>query len=398
MREHDDDPALLKDLYEHAPCGFLSTLADGTIVKVNRTFLAWTGLREESLLQGTRFQELLAIGDRIFYETHFAPLMAIQGSVHEIAVDLLCADRRRLPVLLNSTARATSAGRPATIRTCVFRATDRREYERELLRARQRAQESEARARVLAQTLQQSLIPSALPPVGGLEVAGGYRPAGQGDEVGGDFYDLFETASNEWGLILGDVCGKGAEAAVVTSLARYTVRAVAAEDRRPSTILRKLNAALLRQGTDRFCTAVYVRVHRGPGGRFRLTVCLGGHAAPLRVTADGTVSAVGRPGHLLGVLDEVNLVDDSLRLDSGDTLLLFTDGVNEARGGGEFFDEARLRGLLSESCGLDAQAITDRIMERVLAFQDDRPRDDVAIVALKATGPSPHRRGRAPRR
>ncbi|HEX2316045.1 MAG TPA: SpoIIE family protein phosphatase [Thermomonospora sp.] len=381
--EGNDDAAALRDLYEHSPCGLLSTLPDGTIVKVNATLLTWTGHTRAGLLGGTRFQELLAVGDRIFYETHYAPLVTMQGAVAEIAVDLVCAGGDRLPVLLSSVLRHPPDGGPDMVLTCVFRATDRRAYERELLLARQRAQESERRARVLAETLQRSLLPPALPPVPGLDVADAYRPAGHGDEVGGDFYDLFETAPGEWGLVLGDVCGKGAEAAVVTSLARYTVRAVATESERPSGVLRRLNTALVRQRTERFLTAVYARLRRESGGSFQLTVSLGGHPAPLHASADGRVRKIGREGDLLGILDEVSVSDSTVTLLPGDAVLFFTDGVEEARSEREFFDEHRLTELLAASGDLTARGVADRLLHRVLAFQDDLPRDDIALIVLK---------------
>ncbi len=139
-------PALLEesteDLYENAPCGYLSALPGGTIVKVNQTFLAWTGYRREDLAGRKRFHELLTAGGRIFHETHYAPLLRMQGTVREIALDMVCADGRRLPVLINSVLRKDDAGNPLLIRTTVFNATDRKEYERELLRERQRAEQA----------------------------------------------------------------------------------------------------------------------------------------------------------------------------------------------------------------------------------------------------------------
>jgi PAS domain S-box-containing protein len=131
-----------EDLYEHAPCGYLSTLPGGTIVKVNQTFLTWTGYERQNLLGRKRFQELLTPGGRIYHETHYAPLLQMQGTVREIAVDLVCANGQRLPALINSVLRRDSAGQPVLARTTVFNATDRKEYERELLRERQRAEKA----------------------------------------------------------------------------------------------------------------------------------------------------------------------------------------------------------------------------------------------------------------
>jgi PAS domain S-box-containing protein len=131
-----------EELYEDAPCGYLSTRPDGTIVRVNRTFLAWTGYDREGLLAGKRFQDLLIPAGKIFYETHYAPLLQMQGFVNEIAVDLACADRRLMPVLINSARKTDASGTHVLTRTAVFNATDRREYERELLLARHRAEQA----------------------------------------------------------------------------------------------------------------------------------------------------------------------------------------------------------------------------------------------------------------
>jgi PAS domain S-box-containing protein len=131
------------ELYESAPCGYLSTRPDGTILRVNQTFLTWTGHRREDLVGHKRFQELLSPGGRIFHETHYAPLLRMQGSVREIAVEVECADGRRLPALINSVMHLDEAGQPRVIRTTVFDATDRKEYERELLRARQKAERAD---------------------------------------------------------------------------------------------------------------------------------------------------------------------------------------------------------------------------------------------------------------
>ena len=136
----------MEDLYEDAPCGYLSALPDGTLVKVNRTFLTWTGYRREDLVGRRRFVDLLAPGGRIFHETHYAPLLRMQGEVREIALDMLCADGRRLSVLINSVLKTDGEGTPRLVRTTVFNATHRKEYERELLRERQRA-EQEAKAK-----------------------------------------------------------------------------------------------------------------------------------------------------------------------------------------------------------------------------------------------------------
>jgi sigma-B regulation protein RsbU (phosphoserine phosphatase) len=372
-----------EDLYDNAPCGYLSTLPDGMIVKVNRTFLAWIGHRREELVGRKRFQDLLTVGGRIFHETHYAPLLQMQGTVREIAIELVRADGRRLPVLINSVVKNDPQGRPMAIRTTVFDATDRREYERELLRARQRAEQSEARARILAQTLQASLIPPAPPQVPGLDIAAVYRPAGNGDEVGGDFYDVFETARDDWAVVIGDVCGKGAEAARVTALARYTIRATAMQARRPRLVLATLNQALLRQHPERFCTVLYARVRHTARGTVRLTISSGGHPLPLWITAHDAPRTLGRPGSLLGVVDAPMLYDTTMELRPADAVVFYTDGVTEGRRVRDLFGDDRLSALLAAHRGQDAVRITERIVDEVVEFQAGLPRDDIAVVVLK---------------
>jgi phosphoserine phosphatase RsbU/P len=251
----EDDPA---ELYENAPCAYLSALPDGTIIKANATFLAWTGYDRGALVGTRRFQDLLPAGDRIFYETHVAPMLLMQGRLREISVQVISASGARLPMLLNALVKRNEIGQPLAIRTVLFDATERLAYERELLAARQRAEESEARARTLAETLQHSFLPPDVVAIPGLDVGGAYRPAGDGSEVGGDFYDVFPTGRQTWGIVLGDVCGKGASAAVVTALARYTVRAEALHVSSPAAVLTGLHEAMVSYYPHTFCTALFV--------------------------------------------------------------------------------------------------------------------------------------------
>ncbi|HYO33874.1 MAG TPA: diguanylate cyclase [Nocardioidaceae bacterium] len=137
-----------EDLYEHAPCGYLSTLADGTMVKVNDTFLTLTGYSRSDVV-GQSFASLLSVGSALFYETRCLPVLRLKGEVHEVALVLRCLDGKSLSVLVNSTMRATSLGQQKLIRTAVFDSTGRRDYERDLLEARRAAELSEARVRVL---------------------------------------------------------------------------------------------------------------------------------------------------------------------------------------------------------------------------------------------------------
>jgi sigma-B regulation protein RsbU (phosphoserine phosphatase) len=377
----EDDPA---ELYDNAPCAYLSMLPDGTVIKVNATFLTWTGYGQDAVF-GRRFQDLLAPGDRIFYETHAAPLLLMQGSLREIAVAVTCPAGERLPVLLNAILKRDEAGQPLVIRAVMFDATERLAYERELLAAKHRAEESEARARVLAQTLQRSFLPPAIITVPGLDLGGAYRPAGDGSEVGGDFYDVFHLGPPDaCGIVLGDVCGKGAGAAVVTALARYTVRAEALHVTTPSGILTGLHQALVAYYPDTFCTALFGLLEPVPGGH-RLTAATGGHPLPLCRRADGSVETIGHPGSFLGMRKTARLNQFTAALSPGDTMILYTDGVTEGRRDEEFFGESGVAGVLgtAAAAGQTAQQIADSVVAAAVGFQDGVTRDDIAVVVVR---------------
>jgi sigma-B regulation protein RsbU (phosphoserine phosphatase) len=378
----DDDPT---ELYENAPCGYLSTLLDGTIIKANGTFFTWTGYRRDDVIARQRFQDLLAPGDRIFYETHYAPLLRMQGSVREIAVDLRLPGGQRLPVLANAVLGRDSAGEPQVIRTVLFDARERRAYEQELVAARRRAEESEAAARALAETLQSTLLPPVDIGVPGMDVAGAYRPAGDGTRVGGDFYDVFETGRGTYAVVLGDVSGKGVAAAVVTALVRHTIRAAALRASSPSAVLRVVHEAMVRDQPDRFCTAVLLDVAPGRGGA-EIVLTVAGHQLP--ALTDGVETCrVGVRGTIVGMLAEPRLVDATVRLEPGQTLVLYTDGVSEARAGDEFFDDDRAEALIAELAKADAATIAAGLADAAVDFQRGRPRDDIAVVVLKPAPP-----------
>jgi phosphoserine phosphatase RsbU/P len=379
----DDDP---EQLYDRAPCGYLTTTSDGTIVKANATFLDLTGFTRELLVGRRRFADLLNAGGRIYHETHFAPMLQMQGTVREVAFDLVRADGSRLPVLVNAVLETAPDGAPRLIRVAVFDATHRREYERELLRAKQRAERSEAHAQELARTLQSTLIPPSPPNLPGLDVSASYRPAGDGEEVGGDFYDVFQIGPGDWVVALGDVCGKGVEAAVLTALVRYTLRALTVQEQDPSVVLAALNQVLLEDGSDRFCTVVLVRFRRDDHG-WVATISAGGHPLPLHVGRDSQVREVGRTGSLVGALPQVRMTDTELRLEPGDVLTMFTDGVTEGRRGPEFFGEQRLRDAVVRHH--DAHYPAEDIVADVLEFQHGTARDDIAVVVVRVPAPAP---------
>jgi phosphoserine phosphatase RsbU/P len=375
----EDDPALL---YDQAPCGYLSTTPTGRIVKVNATFCTWLGFQQEDLL-GRRFVDLLTPGGQIYHETHYAPMLEMQGFVREIAVDVVRADGSRLPVLLNASLRRSAGGEPQLVRVAVFDATERRAYERELVRARDAARDAESRAEALRSTLQNSFIPPLPPVVPGLEVATAYRPAGDGTEVGGDFYDVFPSGPHDWEIALGDVSGKGVEAAVVTSVARTTLRALTVLGHGLPEVLQGLNEVMRQDDSDKFCTLVLARLRR-EGTVWRTTLAVAGHPPPLLLRPGSEPAFVDVGGPLLGILPEVGFVEKELCLTPEDTLLFYTDGVTEAGGDDTYFGEQRFFAWASQHCSSDPSTLVESLLAEVLAYQGGRARDDIAILAIRA--------------
>ena len=225
----------------------------------------------------------------------------------------------------------------------------------------------------IARTLQQSLLPVELPDIPGIEAAARFRPTGEGNEVGGDFYDVFETGHRGWTIVMGDVCGKGPDAAAVTALARYTLRAAAMRDFLPSRSLSVLNEALLRQRDDRrFCTVAYAYLEKLDEGA-RVGISAGGHPLPLLLRPNGAVEEVGALGTLLGMVP-----------DPGDTLVFYTDGVIENRvNSAGVLDERRLMELVATCSGRDPDTIATRVEEAAVMSQDGRPKDDIAVLVLR---------------
>ncbi|MFF4974987.1 PP2C family protein-serine/threonine phosphatase [Streptomyces sp. NPDC001083] len=378
-----------EDLYEHAPCGYLSTLPDGRIAKVNATLLDWLGYERGDLVGRMAFSDLLTVGGRLYHETHFAPLLRMQGEISGVALELKAADGTRLPVMVTSTVKTGSDGQPLLIRTTLFDARDRRAYETELLRARHEADRERDRLKLLNTTLQKTLLPPALANVPGLDVAAHYHIASV-DEVGGDFYDLFPLAAGTWGMFLGDVCGKGAPAAAITSLARYTLRAAAVYNPDPAAVLANLNTVLNHEysGTDpRFCTVIFgLLTPDTDRGGFRVTLASGGHPPALLMRADGTADYLPTPGgQLIGVLPDAHISTTSVHLAPGDTLLLHTDGLTEAHttvasGDDRYGDDA----LLDFGRSLAPSTASDTIdaVRALLAAFGTGVDDDTAVLAI----------------
>jgi serine phosphatase RsbU (regulator of sigma subunit) len=236
----------------------------------------------------------------------------------------------------------------------------------------------------IAHTLQAELLPSRLPSIPGASVAVRYRAAGELNEVGGDFYDVFERRGGGWTLVIGDVSGKGAEAAAVTALARHTLRTASLEPATPSDLLVTLNDALLTQRAgSEFCTVCVATLTRHSGGGASLRIALGGHPPALVLRADGRVEEHGEPGTLIGVFPDPNLSETVVELGAGDVVLLYTDGVTEAGPVGAEIGEAGLMKLLGELGGRTPEQIVAAVERAAVEIQDGLPRDDIALVALR---------------
>jgi sigma-B regulation protein RsbU (phosphoserine phosphatase) len=238
----------------------------------------------------------------------------------------------------------------------------------------------------LAQTLEESLLPPLVPGIPGLEVAARYAPAGTGTEVLADFCDVFPSAGKTWGMVVGDVCGKGCAAAKATALARHTLRSAARRQTRPSLILAHLNQMLLDWPTDdpRFLTAIYAAVRAVRGGA-EVRISSAGHPLALVRTANGRVHDFGRPGTLLGVLARPELHDVRRLLRPGDSLIMFSDGVTEARESltRDLYGDGRLHDLVARLGDLTAAAMADAITSATMAFSGGRLSDDTVALVMK---------------
>jgi PAS domain S-box-containing protein len=239
----------------------------------------------------------------------------------------------------------------------------------------------------LAQTLQASLLPAALPRIAGMAVAGEYLAAGEGIEVGGDFYDVFALGGDAWALVIGDVVGKGPEAAVLTALARYTLRALGDRSPSPGGTLALLNEQLLRPAAEeRLLSAVLARVELRPEGGARLVVASGGHPPPVLLRADGSAEPIAAAGLLLGVDDRAVGEDRELALAAGDTLVLYTDGVTEAR-----HDRTLTADALAAELARLAPSGPGEVARAVVAVARERAggplRDDLAVLVATIGGP-----------
>lgn len=246
----------------------------------------------------------------------------------------------------------------------------------------------------VARTLQSTLLPPSLPAIAGLEVASRFVAAGDGVVVGGDFYDVFPTGpSNDeaWHIVIGDVRGKGVEAAALTGVARNTIRSAAIRESSPAALLGHLNAVLIRSdeqeapgsdGDPRFCTVVLGTLSPLPRG-FCVELAVAGHPLPFVLRADGTTEQVGTSGTLLGIVPDPTLADVHVELEPGDALVLYTDGVTERHADDRFFEEEGLAKVLSRCSGFTAATLAERIETAARGFVEDELRDDLAVLVVR---------------
>ncbi|WP_406089107.1 SpoIIE family protein phosphatase [Kitasatospora purpeofusca] len=235
-----------------------------------------------------------------------------------------------------------------------------------------------------SQALQRSLLPPDLPDIPGVEVDVYYQAAGEGNEVGGDFYDIFPIREGTYGFAIGDVCGTGPEAASVTGLARHSLRLLAREGLDAPQVLSRLNTAILDEGSrSRFLTLLYGELTPRPDGSTELSMVCAGHPLPLRLRTDGRVDRAATPQPLLGVMDELDLTAEHLVLHPGEVLLCVTDGVTERREGLRMLGDDGLAEVLTGCTGLTAGAVALRVQRAVERFAPEPPSDDMAILTLR---------------
>jgi len=363
-----------EDLFENAPCGYLTTGLDGTILRVNRTFEEMTGHDRSGLLNRRRFQDLLTAGGRIYHETHYAPLLRMQGSVREIAVELVRSDGSTLPALVNSVLRHDDAQQPRAIRTTVFDATDRRRYEQELVRARRREEE-------IALELQRGLLAGALTEAEGFELAVAYRPAVKGLQVGGDWYDAFWLEPGETlALAVGDVVGRGLEAAATMGQLRSAVRALASTGLEPGALLEALSEFSRRHDVGQMATVAYAEVDVRLG---TMRYACAGHPPPgiVEPGEPAWFASEGRSTPLDAHVTWADRPEAATELAPGAIVVLYTDGLIERN------DRPLRTGLDQLLATLDRlhdqppAAIASSLAHEV-ADAGGR-RDDVCVLALR---------------
>jgi sigma-B regulation protein RsbU (phosphoserine phosphatase) len=356
-----------EELFEDAPCGYVITAHDGRIERVNRTFEALTGHHRAGLVGIRRFAELLTPGGQIYHETHFSPLLQMQGTVRAIAVEMVRADGTRLAALVNAALGEDS------VRIAIFDATDRRAYERELLEARRREEE-------IAGELQRSLLSGELPQADGIDIGVVYRPGVRGLEVGGDWYDVFWLEEGgALAFVVGDVVGRGIQAAATMGQLRSAVRALATQQSAPGEVLGALDGYARRHDLGLMATVVYAELDLETD-----QLCFGcaGHLPPLLMRADAAPELQWEGRSLpLAVGGELGRRPQGpATLAPGSTLVLFTDGLIERRGRSLDAGLEALARLAGEHRELGATELASVLVD---GLRDADDLDDVCVLVVR---------------
>ncbi|MEW2383718.1 SpoIIE family protein phosphatase [Micromonospora sp. NPDC047707] len=240
-----------------------------------------------------------------------------------------------------------------------------------------------AERRRVAQTLQQSLLPPVLPVVEGIGFAAEYVPTGDDAEVGGDFYDVLPLPDGRWLVVIGDVSGKGVQAAAVTGLVRDVIRTLVGDGKPLPEALARLNGTLVERGGGRYCTLALAAVGPGDGDQLDVSLHLAGHDRPVLLRSAGGADFVGTGGTALGLLDSIASPTAEIPLDPGDSLIFYTDGVTERRRGRELFGVDRLRDAAAPLAAYSADVVAARLRSTAIGFSPEPPRDDIAILVLR---------------
>jgi PAS domain S-box-containing protein len=343
---------------------------DGSILAVNRTFERWTGLSRKRLLAGGRFQDLIP-GGRIYYETHYLPLLHMQGHVNGIALQIERADGSELPTLINAVLDRDERGEPTQIRSAIFDATDRAAYEDELRNSRRREQDT-------AERLQRSMLSGELPAAPGFEVAVTYRPGVSGLQVGGDWYDAFWLDRPDIvALTVGDVVGRGLEAATTMAQLRSAVRALALLGLGPAALLEMLDRFSEQHDVGFMATLIYAELDLSSGS---MRFACAGHPPPLILDGESDARFLwdGRSRPLNAQLGEDDRAEAAVRLGRDSAVMLYTDGLFERRTSP--LDQGLERLRLAARGGRSAGQIAGDVVRELHTLEQS---DDVCLLIAR---------------
>jgi sigma-B regulation protein RsbU (phosphoserine phosphatase) len=376
LRERNELALRFELLLREAPVGFILVDTQLQILVVNDKLAGFRDLDQEDFL-GKRLSDVVGVSV-ISTELEQAMAGVLLSGSPVLGLPLADGDTaergtREFEASIFPVTDPT-AGTTVGVGVTVDEVTDRNRSERyleELLGERDR----------VARALQESLLPPTLPEPSRLAFASSYLPAGTGADLGGDFYDVFETFDDCWHVVLGDICGKGLAAATQIGLARHTLRAACVENGDADHPLEVLNTVLYQQDEyDRFLTVVHIVIDI-TGWNPLLTIALGGHPPPLLVR-DGEVSELGSYGPLLGIHETVDVPQVQVELEVGDLVVAYTDGLIEDRHGR--FGEEDLRALLATTSGARPEEVVAALERRIAEERPGAPEDDIAIVAIRA--------------